>query len=135
MKSLKIAATLTLAGILASALAANAQQARLTADLAAQLSQNADQHVIVIMKSQHPVARAGSSAMAERSDTIAAEQAPLMEELRQVHATNIKSFRLVNAFAATVSKDYVTRLKANPAVAAVAPDVTIRRPRSAAAKT
>ena len=58
-----------------------------------------------------------------------------MEELRQVHATNIKSFRLVNAFAATVSKDYVTRLKANPAVAAVAPDVTIRRPRSAAAKT
>ncbi len=37
-----------------------------------------------------------------------------MDELRQVRATNLKSFRLVNAFAATVSKDYVTRLKAHP---------------------
>src|ERR1035438_3051055 len=63
---------------------------------------------------------------------IAAEQAPLMDELRQVHATNIKSYRLVNAFAATVSKDYVTRLKAHPAVAAVIPDSVIRLPRAAA---
>jgi len=58
-----------------------------------------------------------------------------MDELRQVHAANIKSYRLVNAFAATVSKDYVTRLKANPAVAEVVPDVVIRRPRPAAAAT
>jgi hypothetical protein len=99
---------------------------------AAQLSQNANQHVIVIMKSQHAVAPTGTSAMAERANTVAAEQAPLMDELRQVRATNLKTFRLVNAFAATVSKDYVTRLKANPAVAAVIPDSVIRLPRAAA---
>ena len=40
--------------------------------------------------------------MAARSDAIAAEQAPLMNELSQVQAKNVKSFRLVNAFAATV---------------------------------
>ena len=38
-----------------------------------------------------------------RSDAIAAKQAPLMSELRQVHATHVKSYRLVNSFAATVS--------------------------------
>lgn len=125
-----------LAGLCALAMAAiwaAPAQAQLSEALAAQLSQNADQHVIVIMKSQHAVAPAGSSAMAERSDTIAAEQAPLMDELRQVRATNVKSFRLVNAFAATVSKDYVTRLQAHPAVAQVIPDAAIHRPRPAAA--
>ncbi len=95
---------------------------------AARLSQNADQHVIVILKSQHAPAPAGSGAAAGRLDTIAAEQAPLMNELRQVHAANVKSFRLINAFSATVSKDYVTRLQNHPAVAQVVPDVTIRAP-------
>lgn len=106
--------------------------AQLSQAMAAQLSQNADQHVIVIMKSQHAVAPRGSSAETERSDAIAAEQAPLMDELRQVRATHVKSFRLVNAFAATVSKDYVARLKAHPAVAQVIPDVVIRHRRPAA---
>jgi hypothetical protein len=107
--------------------------AQLPGAQAEQLSQNADHRVIVIMQSQHAVAPAGTSAMAERSNTIAAEQAPLMDELRQVHAANIKSFRLVNAFSATVSADYVARLKANPAVAAVIPDSVIRRSRPIAA--
>ena len=67
-----------------AAVSALPAQAQLSEALAAQLSQNADQHVIVIMKSQHALAPAGSSAMAARSDVIAAEQAPLMNELRQV---------------------------------------------------
>lgn len=127
-----------LAGLCTLAMAAiwaTPAHAQLSEAQAAQLSQNADQHVIVIMKSQHAVAPAGSSAMAERSDTIGAEQAPLMDELRQVRAKNVKSFRLVNAFAATVSKDYVTRLQAHPAVAKVIPDVVIRRAKRAKADT
>jgi Subtilase family/Peptidase inhibitor I9 len=105
-------------------------QAQLSEAQAAHFSQNADQHVIVIMKSQHAATAAGSSA--ERAATIDAEQAPLMDELRQVHAANVKHFHLVSAFAATVSKDYVARLMAHPAVATVVPDVAIRRPRAAA---
>jgi hypothetical protein len=135
---MKLNLSKALAGLctLATATVWTAQaQAQLSAAEAAQLSQNVDQHVIVIMKSQHPAAPAGSSAAAARSASIAAEQAPLMDELRQVHAGNVKSYRLVNAFAATVSKDYATRLKANPAVAQVIPDeiVRLRTPASAMA--
>jgi Subtilase family/Peptidase inhibitor I9 len=110
-------------------------QAQLSEAQASHFSQNADQHVIVIMKSQHAAAPIGSSAAVERSAAIDAEQAPLMSELRQVHATNVKRYHLVSAFAATVSKDYVARLKAHPAVATVVPDVTIRRPHTAASVT
>jgi subtilase family protein/peptidase inhibitor I9 len=123
-KFCKLLAVSALAVILAYAAPAPAQ---LSAAQAAQLSQNADQRVIVIMKSQHPVTSPGSSAKADRADTIAAEQAPLMDELRQVQAKHVKSFKLVNAFAATVSKDYVTRLQTHPAVAQVIPDSVIRR--------
>jgi hypothetical protein len=74
-------------------------QAQLSEVQAAHFSQNADQHVIVIMKSQHAAAPVGSSAAAERTAAIDAEQAPLMSELRQVQATNVKRFHLVSAFA------------------------------------
>ena len=121
-----------LCALAATVLCAAEARAQLPEAQAAHFSQNADQRVIVIMKSQHAAAPAGSSAAAERAATIDAEQAPLMDELRQVHAATIKRYHLVSAFAATVSKDYVARLKAHPAVAEVVPDVTIRRPHSAA---
>jgi len=131
MKSLKIAATLTLAGLIASAVAAYAQAggskaedptAALTPAIAAQLSQSANRPVIVIMKNQFTGADA------------AIDQAPVMSELHQVNATHVKSYRMVNAFAAKVSDGEVARLKANPAVALVVPDVVIHRtPRAQAA--
>ena len=97
----------------------------LTPSLARHLSQNANQHVIVILKSQPAAAHVGSAAAGAASRAIAGAQAPLMRELRAVHATHVKSFTLVDAFAATVSKAEVARLKANRAVAEVIPDVTI----------
>ncbi len=112
-----------------SAAARSAAQQPMTAALAAQLSRNVDQHVIVIMKSQLAAAPVGSHAAVLRSDAIATEQAPLMSELRQVHATHVKSYRLVNSFAATVSAGEAARLKATAGVAEVIPDVTIRGPR------
>ncbi len=98
----------------------------MTAALAAQLSKNIDRSVIVILKSQLAPALAGSHASILRSNEIASDQAPFMSELREVHATHIKSYRLVNSFAATVSSGEEARLKANSAVDEVIPDVTIQ---------
>jgi len=77
----------TLAVTLGPATPARAQVSK---EPAAQLSQNADQHVIVILKSQQAPVHKDSSEAARRSAAIDVDQAPLMDELRQVHATNIK---------------------------------------------
>jgi len=100
--------------------------APMTPALAAQLSQHVNQHVIVIMKSQLAAAPVGSHAATVRAGMIASAQKPLMTELGEVHATHVKAYRLVNSFAATVSAGEESRLKANPSVAEVIPDVAIQ---------
>jgi hypothetical protein len=102
-------------------MAANTPNATLTPDLSAQLSQNVNRPVIVIMKN------------ALTGDDAASDQAPVLSELKQVRAARVKSYRMVNSLAATVSDAELQRLKANPAVAEVVPDVTIRRPVHASA--
>jgi hypothetical protein len=99
--------------------------APMTPALAAQLSKNVNRHVIVIMKSQLAAAHVGSAAATARAARIASDQAPVMGELHEVNATHIKSYRLVNSLAATVSAGEETRLKANSSVAEVIPDATI----------
>jgi Subtilase family/Peptidase inhibitor I9 len=114
----------------------------LTTALAAQLSKNVNQHVIVIMKTQFQAAQVGSRAQAARSAAAASSQAALRSELTKVRATHLRSYSLVNALAATVSAGEEARLKANPAVSKVIPDVTIHgvqpqqaAPAAAAVKT
>lgn len=69
----------------ATATAISGAQA-LTAAQAAQLSKNASRQVIVIMKSQPAAARVGTSAQRARTAGILASQAPIVAELRAVHA-------------------------------------------------
>jgi hypothetical protein len=106
-------------------LTARSAQAPLTRALAAQLAKNVNQHVIVIMKTQFPAAQVGTRAQAARSAAAVSSQAALRSELTQVHASHVRSYSLVNAMAATVSAGEVARLKANPAVGKVIPDVII----------
>jgi Subtilase family len=89
-------------------------------------SQNATRRVIVIMKRQLPVAPAGSSAARARSAAIARNQAPMISELSQLRTAHVRSFRLVNAIAATVAPAEEARLKASPAVAEVVADETVQ---------
>lgn len=100
----------------------------MTAAMAAQLSKNVNRPVIVILRSQLAQKRVGSKAAALRAHAIGLSQAPLISELREVHALHLRSYRLVNSFAATVSAGEEAWLKANPAVAEVIPDVTIHGP-------
>jgi len=104
---------------------------------AAQLSKNANQHVIVFFKNQPRAARVGTGAFRARAGRIAAFQQPLMGELSQVHATHVQSYTLVNSIAATVSAGEEARLKADPAVQKVIPDGLIygQSPASPAAAT
>lgn len=118
-----VAASLTVAGA-----AARSRHAvpRLTPALARALSRNVDKRVIVLLRPQFRVARAGSTEATARVAEIRRAQAPLMAELRATHATHIVSYTLVDGFAATVSKGEQARLRANANVAEVIPDVIIR---------
>jgi hypothetical protein len=87
--------------------------------------QRVNDRVIVIMKSQPGAERPGTRANATRSAVIASSQAPLLRQLRLTHASHIRSYRLVDAFAATVSAAEAASLKSNPSVAEVVPDVLI----------
>jgi hypothetical protein len=108
--------------------AASAAQAwrPLTAAQATVLSQHVSQHVIVIMKQQFAAARAGTMAAQSRSAVTASTQAPLLRELSSVHAAHVKPYTLVNSLAATVSPGEEARLKTDPSVSEVIPDVTIQ---------
>src|SRR5258708_3916645 len=135
------AATLVLAqaatAVAAPTVTSTASQAQqpLSAAQAAKLSQNVTQHVIVFRKDEPPAARAGSAAARIRSNAVAASQSPVLSELRQVHATHVRPYRLVNAFAATVSAGEEARLKANTSVQRVIPDAMIQGPAAPAAPT
>jgi hypothetical protein len=121
-----VASQALLAGAASAApAAAIALPAPMTPALAAQLSANANQRVIVILKSQLAQQQAGSSAEARRAKVILADQKTLLTELGQVHATHVRQFRTIDSLAATVSAGEEARLKDNPAVAEVIPDVTI----------
>jgi hypothetical protein len=100
--------------------------APLTAAQAVPLSKNVSQHVIVIMKQQFGPAHAGTMAAKARSAVTANVQAPLLRELHAVHAAHVKPYSLVDALAATVSAGEEARLKTDPSVAKVIPDVTIQ---------
>ncbi len=93
-------------------------QAPLTAQEAAALSQNVNTPVIVLMKNQPAAAPMNTPAATARANGIAGAQAPVVSELSQVHAQHVRSYKVANAVAATVSKGEAARLAANPNVAA-----------------
>jgi hypothetical protein len=101
----------------------------LTPALTARLSQDVDEPVIVLLKSAAGQGLAGSGPGGGTPAASArAAQASLADELRVVHATGIKRFTLVDSIAATVSALEARRLAADPAVAAVIPDVRFAVP-------
>ena len=80
-----------------------------------QLATGTNHPVIVIMKNKF----SGAAALND--------QAPVVNEISRLTPKRIKQFRTVNSLAATVTDAEIERLKANPAVALVVPDVVIHR--------
>ncbi|HJP80009.1 MAG TPA: hypothetical protein VJ914_37400 [Pseudonocardiaceae bacterium] len=133
-KTLALAAATAAAAVLAvvqpfsatAAPTANNGQAPLTAQQASDLAQNVNTPVIVLMKNQPGAQAVNTPAATTRNKTISGIQAPLVNELSQVHARNVHSYHVADAVSATVSAGEANRLAANPNVAAVLPDSVIK---------
>ena len=84
--------------------------------------------VIVFLSYQPPSAVGQPADLTQRTQEIDAAQAPYLSLLRQLHATDIKTYTLVNAFAATLPAAAATMLAGAPGVAQVIPDSPIDGP-------
>ena len=99
----------------------------LTPDQVHVLSANADQRVIVLLRDQH-TALAGGRAEARRAQAFATDRAPILAQLRQLHAPRLVTFHTLNAVATTVSAAEAANLRRNPDVLAVDPDAVVKGP-------
>jgi subtilisin family serine protease len=131
----RLAALLTAAGLLPLAISGTAAAARapghtifkgkhsiLTAAQVERLAARATHRSIIIFKNQLSSLPAKGATAGLRIRAANAAQAGVLAELRQVHATHVHSFHIINAISATISSAEIKRLKANPAVKTVVPD-------------
>ena len=86
------------------------------------------QPVIVFLKSQRPRQRGTTTRYGRRSALIQAAQTPYLDQLRQLGATDVHSYQLVNAISARVPAAAEARISDSPGVAAVIPDSPIVGP-------
>jgi hypothetical protein len=99
-----------------------AGQPVLTAAQVRQLAAHATDRSIIIFKNQFLNLPPGGDTTRLRVSAIDAIQAPVLAELKALHATHVQSFQIINAIAATISPAEVKRLRANPAIQSVEPD-------------
>lgn len=118
------AASATTSARPAPATAKETAEAPLTRALAARLSHDVSQRVIVVLRDQ---ATSQSQASDEHLETAAAAaERPLLDELHATGATDVHGLALVRDLIATVSPGEEARLRADPAVAEVVQDEPIR---------
>jgi hypothetical protein len=101
---------------------------KLTADQIAKLSAQANQRSIIILKNQHRDIPARPSLAARRNQVVDSEQAGVRRELSALRAKDVRTFHIVNAVSATISKAEASRLALDPSVQAVVPDLRVPSP-------
>ena len=89
--------------------------------------------VIVFLRKQPGGATGSPVRSPERSALIQAAQAPYLDQLQQLDATDVHEYQLVDAISARVPSTAVGQLTASPGVAAVVPDSPITGPLPSAA--
>jgi len=82
--------------------------------------------VIVLLRNQHAAVPATVALASRRAALLAGDQKPLVSSLAAAGATGVRTYRTINAVAATVSGAEAGRLAADPAVLEVIPDSVIR---------
>src|SRR2546429_1194757 len=94
----------------------------LTAAQVERLAAHATHRSIIIFRNQLTGLPAKGATADARIHAANASQAGVLAELRQVHATHLRGYHIINAISATVSAAEIGRLRANPGVRAVVPD-------------
>lgn len=90
-----------------------------------------DRDVIVVMKDQHAEAPAAPATFGVRRQRVRADQAPVQRQVQGAGGVLGHSYTTLNGFAASVPAGDLAALRADPAVAAVVPDLPLRRPSAA----
>ena len=80
------------------------------------------QSVVVVFKNQDRAQPATRSALGARRRTLAAVQAPVLQQLAAGNAHDVHSYTTLNAVSATVSPTQLSSLRSDPAVAEVVPN-------------
>src|SRR6185369_15184013 len=88
---------------------------------------NTLQNVIFVLQSQHTDLAIAKGHSSPRVDANHKDQSGLIAKARSKGASNLRGFDTVNAVAATVTPDQAAQLAADPSVAAVFPDLPIRK--------
>jgi hypothetical protein len=114
-------------------LGAKPQHHRLSTAHVRRATRVVSQRVIVVLRNQHRAHPASAAGLHTRSRLEAADRRPLLAKVRHSGGRVTRQFRALNAFAATVSGAERSRLKSDPAIAAVVPDAVVRLPQTAAA--
>jgi hypothetical protein len=119
--------------VLAMCIAGIAQSDSSTTARMQQIADSARSDVIVIMRDQLASVPPMRRAMGARAASIAAAQAPVVNQLQQGGPRKMRSFSTINAFATSVTAAERKSLAAHPMVLAVVPDRVISKaPRSEA---
>lgn len=108
-----------------------------SSDQLEQLSQVADQPVIIVMRRQFEatLGRTTTGALDSRRALLERSQAPVVRQLRALKTPDLRQLHFLNAVSGTVSQAEQARLESNPDVLAVLPDRTISLPHATAQST
>jgi len=87
-------------------------------------------NVIVLLKNQHAEAPAAPLTLGVRRQRVQADQAPVKRQVQSAGGMLGPSYTTLNGFAASVPAGDLPALRADPAVAAVVPDLPLIRPRA-----
>ncbi len=88
-----------------------------------------EQRVIVVLRST-PTSGKSHGQLASRRSWVLQAQAPVLAQLTQVKATRLRSLWLINSIAARMTDGAIARLRANPSVRAIVPDLPVTFPQS-----
>jgi len=94
-----------------------------------------DSRVIVLLKNEYRSLPPSRLRITARRSALSNAQAPLESAVRASGGTIHYSYDTINAFAATVSKAEIAKLRSNPAVASVVPDAIVKEPTVGGAAT